>query len=95
LRRWRRKGTVAHVEGIPFLCHYYGPGYVRRNLGDRFTVLDQRALSLVVPPPHHETFPLKWPRLFRFLERIEDGLAHLPVLRNWGDHFVITLRKNT
>lgn len=95
LRRWRRKGTVAHVEGIPFLCHYYGPGYVHRHLGDGYTILDQRALSLVVPPPHHGAFPLKWPRLFRLLERIEDSVATLPVLRNWGDHFVITLRKKT
>lgn len=93
LRRWRRRGSDAHLEGVVFLCHYFSPSYVRRHLGSRYTVLEQRALSLVVPPPHLERFPASWPRSLRFLHRTEETIAHRWPFRNWGDHFLITLRK--
>jgi ubiquinone/menaquinone biosynthesis C-methylase UbiE len=92
-RRWRRKGTLAHLEGVGFLCHYYSPRYVRKHLGEGYTVLEQRALSLAAPPPHMERFPSRWPRLFRVLERIEEAIAHRWPFRAWGDHYLIILRK--
>ncbi|HEX2616819.1 MAG TPA: class I SAM-dependent methyltransferase [Flavobacteriales bacterium] len=93
LRRWRRGGTVAHLEGLTFLCHYFSPRYVRKHLGQGYEVITQRALSLVVPPPHMERFPSRWPRLLRALDRIEEGIAHRWPFRNWGDHYLIILRK--
>ena len=92
-RRWRKGGAVAHLEGLEFTCHYYSPDHVRRHLGPRYEVIAQRALSLLVPPPHQDGSIARWPRLFRALSNMEDAVAHLPVLRNWGDHFAITLRK--
>jgi ubiquinone/menaquinone biosynthesis C-methylase UbiE len=93
LRRWRKNGTPAHVEDVVFPCHYYSPAFVKRHFGKGYTTLSQRALSLLVPPPHHAMFPAQWPRLFRSLSSLEDHIAHWPLFRNWGDHFVITLRK--
>jgi hypothetical protein len=29
----------------------------------------------------------------KVLERLEDQLAGLPVLRGWGDHFLLVMRK--
>ena len=92
-RRWRRGGAEAVVEGHDFTCHYYGPAHVRRHLGPGYRVIAQRALSFFVPPPHQLDFMKKRPRIFRSLERIEDRLAGWPIIRNCGDHFVITLRK--
>ncbi|HNR55774.1 MAG TPA: hypothetical protein PKJ19_11430, partial [Flavobacteriales bacterium] len=59
-----------------------------------YRVIAHRALSFFVPPPHQLDFMERWPRIFQLLERIEDGLASLPFIRNGGDHFVITLRKS-
>jgi len=92
-RRWWKNGTPARLEGVLFPCFYYTSGYVRRHLGVGYARIAQRGLSLLVPPPYAEQFPSRWPRLFRMLSWIEDHVAHLPVLRSWGDHFVITLRK--
>lgn len=93
LRRWRKGGSPAHLEGVQFTCHYFSPGYVRRHLGAGYEVIDQRALSLVVPPPHMERFPQRRPKLLRSLHRIEEAIAHAWPFRNWGDHFLIILRK--
>jgi ubiquinone/menaquinone biosynthesis C-methylase UbiE len=93
LRRWRKGGSPAHLEGVIFQCHYYSPADVRKYLGPRYEVLEQRALSLMVPPPHMERFPARWPRLFHLLHRMEEGLAYRWPFRNWGDHFLIILRK--
>lgn len=92
-RRWRKGGTPAHVEGITFPCFYYSPRYVRQHLGERYEVLEQRALSFAVPPPHVEGFPTRWPRLLRSLDRLEEAIAHRWPFRNWGDHYLIILRK--
>ena len=40
------------MEGVSFPCHYHEASEVRRLLGERYTVLEQRALSLFLPPPH-------------------------------------------
>ncbi|HRH37952.1 MAG TPA: class I SAM-dependent methyltransferase [Flavobacteriales bacterium] len=92
-RRFKRNGTQAHLEGVYFTCWYYSPRYVRKHLGAHYDVLEQRALSLFVPPPHAEGFPKRWPKLFNFLHRMEERFAHRWPFKNWGDHFVIVLRK--
>ena len=88
-----RKHTPAKLEGLSFPCYYYSPMYVKKHLGIGYEVKEQRALSLIVPPPHMERFPNRFPALFNALAWVEDRIASLPLLRNWGDHFVITLRK--
>ncbi len=93
-RRWRRRGTPAKVEDIPFTCYYYSPRYVRKELGDDYEVLMQRALSWFVPPPHMEGFPRRWPRSYKALHRLEEATAALWPFKVGGDHFLIVLRKN-
>lgn len=92
-RRWRKGGTLASVEGVSFTCHYFSPQYVRKHLGASYNVEVQRALSLVVPPPHMDHFPARWPRLLQLLDGIEERIAHRWPFRNWGDHYLIQLRK--
>lgn len=93
-RRFRTTAP-ARLEGVTFPCHYHSAGRVRRLLGAGYVVVEQRALSLLVPPPHLSSFPDRWPALFSMLSRMEDRVASLPILRNWGDHFAITLRKRS
>ena len=92
-RRFKRGGAQAHLEGIHFDCHYYSSAYVQRHLGRGYRTIQLRALSLLTPPPHHETIVNRFPRLYRWLDRWEERLAHRRPFRAWGDHFLITLRK--
>lgn len=92
LRRWRKGPAPANVEGVIFPCHYYTAGEVRRMLPS-YAEVDRMSLSLAVPPPHHARFMERWPGWFRFLEGIEDAFCRRWPFRNWGDHFLISLRK--
>lgn len=92
-RRFNKGGTQAHLEGEHFTCHYYSPDQVRRQLGPQYELISLRALSLLTPPPHHDRFTTRYPSLYRSLDHWEERLAHWWPFRNWGDHFLITLRK--
>jgi hypothetical protein len=53
-----------------------------------------RALGLFVPPPYMIQFSERHPRLIDFLQKLDDSIGRWPVLRQWGDHFLIVMKKN-
>ena len=57
------------------------------------TRVSLRALGLVVPPPYLQAFADRHRALVAGLQRAEDRCGEWPVLRGWGDHFLIVLRK--
>lgn len=59
-----------------------------------FEPVSLRALGLAVPPPYLEGFANRHPRLLSFLEGLDDRIGGWPLLRHWGDHFLIVLRKS-
>ena len=91
-RRLRRGGVIANVEGITFRTYYFTARQVRRAFGSSFTPVKLEALSLLTPPADNDRFAAKYPRLFRQLCRWDDRLSQWPVLRGWGDFFVLSLR---
>lgn len=93
LRRLRRSGASAKVEGLPFQCYYYDPSYVIRHCGASYRILSLKALSLTVPPPYMEGFREKHPHAFRRLESIENALHRRWPFNRWGDHYMITMEK--
>jgi SAM-dependent methyltransferase len=58
-----------------------------------FTPVSLRALGLFVPPPYLHAFADRHRALVEGLQRVEDRCGGWPVLRGWGDHFLIVLRK--
>jgi len=100
-RDWKRL-RVRFTSGfvpVPFYgrtvwTRYYTPAEVERTFAD--TGLERvalRSLGLLVPPPYLEGFASRHPGLVRALEKLEDGVASCPGLRQWGDHFLIVMRK--
>ena len=92
-RRWKKGGTPAHIEGEYFTTWYYKASWVRKQLPD-FAHLTTEALCLAVPPEHHKRLIENRPRLFSFLKWAESAIKTWPLLRGWGDYFVIVLRKS-
>jgi ubiquinone/menaquinone biosynthesis C-methylase UbiE len=94
-RRLKSKnGIPAHIEGIHFTCWYYSPSFIAACLRNEFKVEGVEGLCTLVPPSYFESFPLKYPRLYSWLQRAEDNLKNKWPWKYSGDYFIISLRKN-
>jgi SAM-dependent methyltransferase len=92
LRRLRPGGVIAQVEGLPVPTFYHSPGRVRAAFGPDFQALHLQGLSVFTPPADHKDFPLRHPRLYRWLVRLDERLSdHFP-FRGMGDFFILSLR---
>lgn len=100
--QWQRAGLRANREMVPVPLNgrtvwtrYFSPRefeLVFARAG--FRLVSLRALSLFVPPPYMIAFAERHPALIDFLQFLDDSMGGWPVLRNWGDHFLIVLQKN-
>ena len=73
---------------------YYTPGEFERVFAAAgFTRVSLRALGLFAPPPYLQAFADRHPALVGALQRLDDRVGGWPVLRAWGDHFLMVLRK--
>ena len=88
LRRLRQEVNV-QVEGAPFRTRYLSLSELRSALSPWFELERAEGLGLLLPPPG-----TMWPRArLDRLARIEARVRHLPVLRGWGDHLLVLLRR--
>lgn len=92
LRRFLRNGTPAQIEGHHFRSYYFSPREILRSFGDRFTLLRLKGLACFTPPPAMETFPIRFPRLYRILNVLDEKTSTLPPFNRWADHFIVTMR---
>ncbi len=100
-RDWKRLRVRFSRDFIPVPFYgrtvwtrYYAPAEVERTF--RAAGLERealRSLGLLVPPPYLENFSARHSRTLRALDNLEDRIASLPGLRQWGDHFLIVTRK--
>jgi ubiquinone/menaquinone biosynthesis C-methylase UbiE len=88
-----RKGTPAHIEGVHFTCWYYNPSYILHHLRKKFKLVRLETLCHFVPPSYMEYFPKKYPRVYSFLQRIENAWGKSWPWNRMGDYFIISLRK--
>lgn len=89
-RRLRGK-TVANVEGVAVETTYFSPKQVQTAFGPAFTLIQLEALSLITPTADNKSFAHHHPKLYRQVARWDDILATWPILRNWGDFFILSL----
>jgi anaerobic magnesium-protoporphyrin IX monomethyl ester cyclase len=91
-RRFRRNGTIAHIEGHHFLTYYHTPAKTVRSFGNEFKVVSLRGLASFSPLPSMETFPHRFPRLYKFLIMLDGWFASFPPFNRWADHYILTLQ---
>ncbi|HEY4205570.1 MAG TPA: class I SAM-dependent methyltransferase [Puia sp.] len=93
-RRWfASKGARSHVEGHYFRCWYYSPGYVIRELGKEYELLELEGLCTMVPPSYIEHFAERYPGWYRRLCRMEDRWKGAWPWKYIGDYYIISFRK--
>ncbi|HID52890.1 MAG TPA: class I SAM-dependent methyltransferase [Anaerolineae bacterium] len=89
----RLSGQVtANVEGVPVATTYFSPRQTRRAFGPAFRPIRQEALSLITPTADNKSLARNHPRLYGRLVRWDERLSRWPVLRGWGDFFVMSLK---
>jgi ubiquinone/menaquinone biosynthesis C-methylase UbiE len=92
MRRLKPGGIIAQVEGLPVPTFYYSPRQVKAAFGGDFQALRLQGLSVFTPPADHKEFPLRHPRLYRWLVRLDERLSDRYPFQGWGDFFILSLR---
>jgi SAM-dependent methyltransferase len=92
--RFRRGLVPVPLDGGTVWTRYLAPREVEAIFAPAgMTRVSLRALGLFMPPPYLQTFAGRHPALVDQLQRVEDRCGVWPLLRSWGDHFLIVLRK--
>jgi len=95
-RRWRgRSGTTGisvQMGNRRVQTFYHSRKFLAASVSPFFEIEKQFALGLFVPPPYLHAVARRQ-NFFAVLLNCEKRLADWPLLRNWGDHVVMILRK--
>jgi SAM-dependent methyltransferase len=92
--RFARGLVAVPLEGRRVWMRYHSPrGFGRIFERAGFRRVHLRSLGLLAPPPYMESFARRHPVLVERLMAVDDEVGAWPGLRQWGDHFVIVLRR--
>jgi len=91
-RRSGRNGLAVPLAGSRVCTRYYTPEELVEAFLPWLSPETIKGLAIVLPPPYLAHGMRRFPRVFRFLRRLDARAAGVPVLRGRGDHFVVVLR---
>jgi SAM-dependent methyltransferase len=92
--RFRRGLVAVPLDGRTVWTQYVRPREFEQAFAPAgLARVSLRALGLFVPPPYLQAFADRHPALLAALQGVEDRCGGWPVLRSWGDHFLIAMRK--
>jgi ubiquinone/menaquinone biosynthesis C-methylase UbiE len=100
LGRWRRAKVRFARNVVPvgmndhtIWTRYYAPREFYRAFRAQFTLEHFRGICVFAPPPYLTWLHQRYPRLHELLWRIDRRTAGWPILRGFGDHFLIVMRR--
>lgn len=91
--RFARGSVPVPLNGQTVWSRYYSASEFYRAFASDFELNGLCALGLFLPPPFMIHLYERRPHTMKLLERVERSFASMPLLRNLGDHFLISLRK--
>ncbi|MCI0697925.1 class I SAM-dependent methyltransferase [candidate division KSB1 bacterium] len=95
-RRWRgrsgTRGISVNVGHKKIQTYYHTRAAVVAAFLQSFEIEKQFALGVLAPPPYLQGIT-RYQKFFSVLLNFEKVMAGWPLLRNWGDHVVIVMRK--
>ncbi len=92
LRRLRRQGTRAHLEGRYFQVYYFTPQKVMAWFGPEYKLLALEGLSVITPTAESKNLARQHPRLYSLLSWFDDRLSTRPPWSGWGDFYILSLQ---
>jgi ubiquinone/menaquinone biosynthesis C-methylase UbiE len=95
IRRVRGKAIATGFQSKTFTVCYHSSRNLVRAMGVCFHPVRIIGLNILSPTPQSMGFFNDYPRLTRFLQKVDSHIEEIPGLRQIGDHFVIILRKQS
>jgi SAM-dependent methyltransferase len=92
LRRFRRGGVTAHLEGERFRIWYHSLSRIKSAFGAEYKLVALEGLAALTPPPAAADFPGKHPMLYRALQRADSVVRNFFPFNRWADHLVVSFQ---
>jgi hypothetical protein len=91
--RFRRDVVPVGMNGHTIWSRYYSPREFAHTCAPALQLRRYQALSLFLPPPYLQHIVRRYPWLMALLGRLDDTIGGAPLLRDAGDHFLMTLER--
>ncbi len=89
-RRFKKSGHKSHIEGIYFNTFYYSPRQAVKALGEKFKIIKLQGLASLTPPPYMENFPVRFPAIYKNLNKFDKYFSNYFPFNHLADHFILT-----
>jgi ubiquinone/menaquinone biosynthesis C-methylase UbiE len=91
--RFARNVVPVGMNNHTIWTRYYTPREFYRAFRSHFTLEQYRGVCVFAPPPYLTWLQERYPRVHERLWHIDRRIAGWPVLREFGDHFLIVMRR--
>ncbi len=92
-RRFRKKVPATGFGAKSFSVHYHSVHSMRSAFSADFEIKQVIGLSILSPTPQSLQFEQRHPILTRVLLRCDRMIESVPLLRTWGDHYIVVFRR--
>ncbi len=92
-RRLQKNGVTANIKSENVQTYYYSSKIVIKMLQDNFSDFKVENICFFAPTGNRNDFPVKHPKLFRFLVKFDVISNKIPFLQGYGDYFILTATK--
>ncbi|MCI0705891.1 MAG: glycosyltransferase family 29 protein [Ignavibacteriae bacterium] len=93
VRRLKANVQATGFGNNTFTVSYFSPRTFAKAFDRGFEVVRIQGFNIISAPPHATSFVKHFPRLAKWLERVEQSIASLPLVRALGDHYMIVMRR--
>ncbi len=94
LRRLKKNGVLANIEGEKVQTYYHKASTIKKLLKNDFKNFKVENICFFAPTGDRIHFPKKYPFLFKILSYLDVISNKIPFLRGYGDYYIITAVKN-
>ncbi len=91
--RYARDAVPVSMNNHTIWTRYYGPREFYRAFSRHFKLEHYRGLCVFAPPPYVTWIRERHSRWYEWLWRMDRRMAGWPVLREFGDHFLIVMKR--
>ena len=91
--RYARGVVPVNLNNHTIWTRYYSPSEFYRAFSQHFKLEHYRGLCVFAPPPYLTSIRDRHLRWYQRLWRMDRRMAGWPVLREFGDHFLIVMRR--